>query len=256
MEGNKIYKKNFYKNRNIDTENSANIILDLLFKYFQPNSMVDFGCGVGTWLKEGQKKGVQKTLGLEGEWLDKNQLVIDPKDFIYANLQNKIDFSSKFDLGVSLEVAEHIEEKYADIFIENLTNSSNVILFSAAIPGQRGSGHVNEQWPEYWIKKFDSHEFIPIDLIRPLIWKNEAIKTWYRQNIILFCHKDMLNQLPQLESFIVPDKKNWSLVHPSTFERQIEISHPKYSKFPDLIISIPVVFYNSLKSSAKRFLKR
>ncbi|WP_051287250.1 methyltransferase domain-containing protein [Algoriphagus mannitolivorans] len=255
MEGKKIYRRNFYTYRNRETEYSAKMVLDVLFSYYHPFSMVDFGCGVGTWLKVGQEKGVHKVLGLEGEWLNKEHLVIDPNDFMYANLQSKINLPDTFDLGISLEVAEHIEEKYADIFIENLVNSSQVILFSAAIPGQRGSGHVNEQWPEYWISKFKCHDFIPIDLIRPRIWDNEKIKTWYKQNIILFCHKDKLKDLPELNSLVATDKKNWSIVHPSTFKRQIEISHPKYSRLSDLITSIPKVFFNSIKSTAKKLLR-
>ncbi|WP_133553998.1 hypothetical protein [Algoriphagus boseongensis] len=254
MNPNKLYQDSFYKSRNSETENSAIEILSLLFSFFKPNSMVDFGCGVGTWLKTGNNLGVREILGIEGEWLKSEYLVIPQTAFLTNNLTSKIILSRKFDLAISLEVAEHIEEKYSKVFIENLTKASDVVLFSAAIPGQRGSGHVNEQWPDYWIKKFKEKDYLPLDLIRPKIWQNDNIKTWYKQNTILFVKRERLEGIPELKAYFDPLKSNWSLVHPSTFLRQIEISHPKYSSLSKLIKSFPVVFLNSIKSNIKKLI--
>jgi hypothetical protein len=86
---------------------------------------------------------------------------------------------------VSLEVAEHLPESSADTFIESLVAHGDVILFSAAVPGQGGQHHINEQWPEYWQQKFAKHGFYFHDTIRPLIWNNEKVNWWYRQNIFI-----------------------------------------------------------------------
>ncbi|WP_338224294.1 hypothetical protein [Algoriphagus confluentis] len=217
--------------------------------------MVDFGCGVGTWLNIGNRLGVSDYLGIEGEWLNKRHLVIKEDSFIHRDLTTKIQLPKKYELAISLEVAEHIDEKFASLFVENLTQASDVILFSAAIPGQRGSGHVNEQWPDYWIAKFEEHDYSPFDIIRPAVWKNSQVKTWYKQNTLVFVKK---NKLPELPSFMeVPNtgKSTWSIVHPETFKRQIEISHPKYSSLPELLKSIPYVSANDFKNLIKKVIK-
>ena len=255
MTSEKLYNNSFYKSRDSNTKDSANKILNLLFTYYQPSSMVDFGCGVGTWLKTGEELGVSEILGLEGNWLDVNHLVIREKNFLHKNLTSIIDLPKKYDLAISLEVAEHIEENFSNIFIDNLTQASEIILFSAAIPGQRGSGHVNEQWPEYWIEKFKTKGYLPVDLIRPYIWQDSTVKSWYKQNTLLFIHQNKLTDFPQLAPFLDEKRTMWSIVHPNTFLRQIEISHPKYSGFKKVLTSLPIAAFNSFKSLIKKTLK-
>lgn len=255
MTSKKLYNDSFYKSRDSNTKDSANQILNLLFTHYQPNSMVDFGCGVGTWLKTGKELGVSEILGLEGNWLDVKHLVIPEKNFLHKNLTSIIDLTKKYDLAISLEVAEHIEENFSNIFINNLTQASEIILFSAAVPGQRGSGHVNEQWPEYWIEKFKSKGYLPLDLIRPYIWQDSTIRSWYKQNTLLFIHKNKLTDFPKLTPFLDEKRTMWSIIHPDTFLRQIEISHPKYSSFTKVLTSLPAVALNSFKAVIKKTLK-
>ncbi|MBN7817512.1 methyltransferase domain-containing protein [Algoriphagus pacificus] len=256
MKSNKYYKDNFYKSRDSNTKESASQILQLLFNYFKPKSMVDFGCGVGTWVKIGQELGVQEILGLEGNWLDKSHLVIPESSFQHKDLTTSFILNKEYDLAISLEVAEHINEKYSTNFINNLTSASKIILFSAAIPGQRGAGHVNEQWPEYWIEKFKSKGYVALDLIRPYIWDNNDIKSWYKQNTLVFIDKNKLEELPVLLKFIDEKKKMWAIVHPDTFKRQIDISHPRFSTLPKVLGSIPRLSFNAIKNLAKKALNR
>ena len=255
MASNKLYGDTFYSKRNSDTENSARTILSLLFSFYKPQSMVDFGCGVGTWLKTGAQLGVLDFLGIEGEWLDKKHLVINKESFVNHDLTSKINLPKKYDLAISLEVAEHIEEKYASLFIENLTKASDVILFSAAIPGQRGSGHVNEKWPEYWIQKFETLEYIPFDIIRPSVWMDSSVKTWYKQNALVFVKKTKISELPSFSALPIRENAIWSIVHPDTFRRQIEISHPKYAGLLEILKSIPSVSVRELKALVKKAIK-
>ena len=74
-----------------------------------------------------------------------------------------------------LEGAEHIKKDTADIFVQNLVNSGNLILFSAAIPNQGGQNHFNEQWFTYWEEKFIVHNYILHDIIRPFFWDNSEL---------------------------------------------------------------------------------
>ena len=58
-----------------------------------------------------------------------------------------------------MEVAEHLPAMVADRYVDLLTHLSQVIVFTAAPPGQGGDDHVNEQPPSYWISKFQQRGF-------------------------------------------------------------------------------------------------
>src|SRR6185437_3265527 len=93
----------------------------------------------------------------------------------------------RFDLACSLEVAEHLPRERASDFVGLLTRSAPIVLFSAAIPGQGGNHHINEQWQSYWSELFRSRSFQAFDCIRPIVYGNPAVDWWYRQNTIVYC---------------------------------------------------------------------
>jgi len=212
----KAYDKKFYSTRHEYTLNSAEIILNLL-KASLPKieSVVDLGCGVGTWLSVLEKQNID-VLGIDGPWVDQEFLEIKKQNFKRKNLEEKLNLNKKFDLAISLEVAEHLRENKSDIFIQNLTELSDYILFSAAIPFQGGKLHYNEQWQEYWESKFELANFKAIDLVRPQIWNNKNIPVHYRQNIILYVNKDCMKNL-NIPKITYPI----SIVHPELFYERI-----------------------------------
>lgn len=134
-------------------DRSEEVILSLVMEKFNVMSMVDFGCATGRWCKEAKSLGVTDVLGIDGEYVDQSALVIDKTEFMSADLGTCIELPQKYDLAVSLEVAEHLPEEQSDIFVENIVRAADIILFSAAIPGQGGDFHVNEQPLSYWQKK-------------------------------------------------------------------------------------------------------
>ncbi len=99
---------------------------------------------------------------------------------------------------MSMEVAEHLPEPYSKEFVKALTALSDIILFSAAIEGQGGTYHINEQMPEYWSKIFKELGFVAVDCIRPVIWENEQVEWWYKQNILLYVKEERLKDFPLL----------------------------------------------------------
>lgn len=186
-----IYGKEFYNGQMDWSMESAQIVIPYILEKLQHaniRSCVDFGCGVGTWLfaiKSHVK--TSDVLGLDFGEPAKEQLKINPEEYRKADLSEPIILDKMYDLCISLEVAEHIDQTRADVFIDNLTKASDIILFSAALPGQGGTGHVNEQRLSYWVEKFSRRGFELYDIIRPYFWNNEAIKAHYRQNMVLFC---------------------------------------------------------------------
>ncbi len=194
----KIYNKSFYDAHKDESLLSAEIIVPLIIKSFECSSVVDVGCGIGTWLSVFKQFGVKEICGVDGNKLAEADYLIDK-----AKIKTGCDFSSpsfnlntKADVTICLEVAEHLPESAADIFVEKLVHSAPVIIFSAAYPGQTGVNHINEQPPWYWREKFNKHEYVEIDFLRPLIWKNEKICWWYRQNMTSFVKNDYLRRNP------------------------------------------------------------
>ena len=163
-------------------------MVPMILKLIQPKSVVDFGCGIGTFIKCFQDKGVEKVLGIDGSWVNQDLLkqYMNPEDFKETDLEKPITLDQKYDLVISLEVAEHLQENAADTFVQSLISAGDVILFSAAIPKQGGQNHINEQWLSYWEQKFKQQGFQLLDIVRPLIWDNPKIYWWYRQNTVIF----------------------------------------------------------------------
>jgi SAM-dependent methyltransferase len=184
------YDESFYQGQQDGSVSSAEIIVPIVLSLFACHSVVDFGCGVGGWLKEFERNGVSDYLGVDGDYVARDLLKIPADHFRPIDLRNVSDLGRSFDLACSLEVAEHLPEDRAKSFVAALVRAAPVVLFSAAIPLQGGTEHVNEQWQSYWAKLFAEHGYIALDCIRPAVFGDSRVEWWYRQNILVFCLPD------------------------------------------------------------------
>lgn len=196
---NSLYDGKFYEGQRAASSNSAKWVVPLLIELVQPKSVVDFGCGVGTWLLPFIESGIEDVLGLEGEWALENGLEIDRSLFEIADLTRPVKLNRTFELAICLEVAEHLPQSATGKLVESLTRAAPVVVFSAAIPGQGGVNHINEQWQDFWVAEFVKHGYSVADVIRPVIWRNPDIRYWYKQNILLFMKPgtSLLRRTPQ-----------------------------------------------------------
>lgn len=206
------YPQTFYADRHARTQYAARTVLSLLLAQLPPiKSAVDLGCGVGTWLSVCQEQGVTEIQGYDGAWVDPTLLVIPRNCFTPIDLsQVAVPLTKTYDLAMSLEVAEHLPETQATALVLALTTLSSIVLFSAAIPGQGGTGHVNEQWPSYWAELFASMGYEVQDMIRLPIWRDKKIDYWYRQNLLVFVKP---GSAPALEWPVLP----LDVVHPELY---------------------------------------
>ncbi|MDP4181239.1 MAG: alpha/beta fold hydrolase [Bacillota bacterium] len=200
------YSRNFYKFIRTGSRNSAIKVFDFLMPLLKASSAIDFGCGVGSWLNAAQLYGVREVKGLDGSYVDRAQLMIPADCFQEVDFERyDYTFNKEFDLAISLEVAEHISGQRAESFIKSITSASDIVLFSAAVPGQGGVNHVNEQNADYWYKIFKKYNYIAYDFREEVLWKIKGIEFWYAQNMILYCHKDVT--LPkELDCYKVTDR--------------------------------------------------
>lgn len=229
---------------------AAREIVPFLINLLNPKSVVDVGCGIGTWLKVFEENDIFDLIGIDGDYLDKKRLRISNDLFVEHDLESFYNSKRNFDLAISLEVAEHLKEESADTFIKTLTSISDTVVFSAAIPNQGGQNHLNEKEPIYWISKFEKEGFHCYDVLRPVFWNNEKVDCWYRQNILLFTKNPNLgNKLKYLDSFF-----NAHLVHPellSIKEYGLNINRDNYDRI--LNSKQAIKFYFGLLINAIRF---
>jgi SAM-dependent methyltransferase len=172
-------------NLNLHTLEGAHHALKAFLPRLSVSSVLDIGCGRGTWLKAALDCGIQDVVGVDGVALPRAELHFPPANFLVRDLSQPIDLGRKFDLVVCLEVGEHLESAKAPQLVANLTRHADTVLFSAACPGQLGQHHINCQWPDYWQSRFNKLGFVCSDWPRWTIWSNGNIEPWYRQNMFI-----------------------------------------------------------------------
>jgi SAM-dependent methyltransferase len=262
------YTEDFFKWIEDGSTKSAKEIIPIIFEFIQPKSVIDVGCGTGTWLSVFQEHGVEEIWGVDGDYVDQKNLEIPQDRFLSFDLKNPLSLDRQFDLVVSLEVAEHLPSDCAETFVDSLTRLGSVILFSAAIPFQGGTEHINEQWLDYWANYFQKKGYVAIDCIRPRIWENDNVEMWYAQNILIFAQKDSL-KLPQYyllkNQFELTRENQLSIVHPKIYlekyiaekkaaqwyaaeaEKYLAASDPKNMSFKRVLSALPIIFKNTLQ---------
>jgi hypothetical protein len=194
------YDDAFFDDQVDGSLSSARAVIPLLLKLLPVRSVVDFGCGRGTWLKVCLENGVETALGLDGDYVRRDKLLIDPGLFRSVDLRRPIELERRFDLALCLEVGEHLPSRSGPLLVESLAKAAPVVVFSAALPGQGGTDHINEQWPAYWQQLFERQGMRKYDVLRPLIWNRPEIEAWYRQNLYIFT-KEAFASLDSMDQF-------------------------------------------------------
>ncbi len=234
----KYYGTDFYKSVETGALSSADAILPIAEELISPKSVIDIGCGNGAWLSYFFKKGI-KIKGIDGDYVDRRILKIPEEYFMPYDLTKPLVLNEKFDMAMSFEVAEHLEEKYADTFIDTLTGLSDIVLFSAALPMARSASHVNEQWQSYWAVKFADRGYKKIDCIRPEVWSRPAIEWWYVQGILIYANDTALEKNHKLKQKYELTKDNITdIVHPRFM---IERAAPENYYLTDIFKAMPVI---------------
>jgi SAM-dependent methyltransferase len=211
------YSSNYYEGIKSSSAPSARQVVRVVLELVQPQSVVDVGCGSGAWTRAFKEAGVPKILGIDGFYVKDEQLLISPGEFKRADLSQPLQLGEKFDLALSLEVAEHLPGARAESFVADLARLSPVIMFSAAVPGQGGTHHINEQWPSYWVRHFQKAGYQWFDVIRPKIWGNSEVKWWFRQNILMFLREDVVSRFPWAAGYVRTDAP-LDIAHPEAYE--------------------------------------
>lgn len=169
---------------------SAEAVTGVLLALFPIRSVVEVGCGTGNLLAAFRAHGVTDVLGLDGPNVPRDLMQLPPGQVQSWDLDQLAPLPRRFDLACALEVGEHLPAAAAAQFVRMLTAAAPVVLFGAAIPGQGGPGHVNEQRQSWWADHFAAEGLVAVDCIRPALWDVPGVEWYYAQNILVYCRPD------------------------------------------------------------------
>ena len=192
-----IYNDTFFDYINASARASAKPFVALLFPQLQPQSVIDLGSGRGVWLDEWKRGGASDVLAVDGDYVNRDTLAVDPQEFLAADLTKPVETGRRFDLAQSLEVGEHLPTSASATLVDSLTAASDRVLFSAAVTGQGGEFHINEQSLSFWRDLFAARGYTAYDCVRPNLKDNSDIAPWYRYNAILYVNAQGRKGLPR-----------------------------------------------------------
>lgn len=195
---------------------SADLIAALVADRYQPNSVIDVGCGEGYFLDAFRAEGATDTLGADGPFNDGALVRGHGHEFATIDLNTEALAPGRtFDLAVCLEVAEHLQPARSHELVAQLVAAAPVVLFSAAIPLQPGAGHINLHPQSYWIEMFAALGYRAGDFIRPQVWDDERVSPWYRQNVLVYSPRES------------GDVRFADVVHPGILRMCVQNARPK-----------------------------
>ncbi|TAJ07492.1 MAG: class I SAM-dependent methyltransferase [Planctomycetota bacterium] len=228
----RAYPATFYQDLDRTARPSARVVVPLLMRWIRPRAVVDVGCGDGSWLAEFAAAGAEHVHGLDGDWVREDQLKIPRASFQRCALDQSISVARRFDLAVSLEVAEHLPQARAAGLVRDLAQLAPVVLFSAAIPEQGGLNHVNEQWPDWWAELFAREGLQAVDALRWRLWNEADVTWWYKQNMLLYATPAALEQNPELAAARASSPTGVArLVHPHKYAEALRSGRPSLRRW-------------------------
>lgn len=185
-----IYSDQFYQYINEGSIRSARHMVPAILSKLpvRISTMLDVGCGAGAWVKVWQENQVDGW-GLDNDYVSRDNLLIAQDRFLPRDLVDSFRLDRQFDLVQSLEVAEHLPKAAAGAFVESICAHTDIVVFSAAPPGQGGEYHVNEQPYQYWRELFDQQGFQIYDIVRRQFRDYPDIELCYRYNLFLFVRR-------------------------------------------------------------------
>lgn len=182
-----LYGPRFFRKRN-RWAHDQRIAGQILQKELRIGSAVDFGCGIGT-VMQGMGESGCRTLGVEhnAELARRHSPI--PDRIVQGDVTVPMDLGV-FEWAMCIEVAEHVPTPTSEQLVRNLARHCLCgVIFSAAPPGQRGTGHINCQTREFWETLFRDHGLLhkPVvsDHLRRLLGARTRLH-WLRDNLMIF----------------------------------------------------------------------
>ena len=239
-------------------QRSASVIVPIILNYFPwINSVLDVGCGPGAWLAEFEALGVGNILGLDGSDIPSELMQVRQSQFMRVDFLHEFCLPSRFDVAISLEVADCLPQSSSEKFVKHLTSFSDLVIFSAAVPNQSGRNDTNGRWPSYWISLFSQQGFCHFDLFRPLLWYDQRVSWWYAQNIFIFVNEFRQDLVGSCKSRSSYDNCPLDIAHPFNCSKAEVSSYDEFDElmyYPFVLLEQDFFGFNILRIGNGKFL--
>jgi 2-polyprenyl-3-methyl-5-hydroxy-6-metoxy-1,4-benzoquinol methylase len=183
----RIYDRLFYEDANDLKKQSSGKVAEIIDSFLSFHSVFDIGCGCGLYLQELFNRG-KDVVGCDAS-IDAIKLASNEFTVFYGDVTRPIILNRKFDLVLCFEVAEHIRTQHSRQLVKNCTHYGDLVVFTAAPPGQGGVGHINEQPYEFWIRLFAENHFRYnrelSEQVRSVMKENNVVE-WIANNFMVF----------------------------------------------------------------------
>lgn len=229
---NKFYDTAFYEYQMGDSYRSAKIYADWLGKIYKPVSVADFGCGRGTWLKAFKEEiGSIRLVGFDGPWNSQTDMLDPAIELVSLDLNHAVLnglSSERFDLAMTLEVAEHLMPERSPAVVKSLCALADVVMFGAAFSFQPGQDHINTRPNSFWAKLFRHEGYLVFDYFRPTMWGRTDVPYWYQQNTFLYVRDSspFASTLKDAGFAPLPRLELMDFVHPALLDWHANVSIP------------------------------
>ena len=241
-----VYDARFFSEVDRGSRQAAGILAPALLELVPARSVVDVGCGHGVWLEILKGQGVERVHGVDGTYVDPTRLRIAPEEFTAADLERPVPIEGRFDLAISLETAEHLSPSRSESFVADLCRLAPIVYFSAAIPHQGGTNHVNERPQSEWAKAFAVHGYRPADALRWRFWNDLEAGVVYAQNALLYVSEDAAAGSALRAAVETTDFRTLDVVHPQVLATHDSLSDPAQAAIKNVIRAIPFALRRSL----------
>jgi len=183
----RIYDRHFFDHANREKERSSRQVAEIIDHYFDFDSVLDIGCGMGLYLYELSRLN-KEVYGCDSS-LDGIAMASKEIFVFYADATKPLIVNRDFDLVICFEVAEHIQKRYSGQLVQNCVKYGKRVLFTAAPKGQGGVGHINEQPTAFWVDLFGgmhySLEEERSNTVRDVM-KRSGVVAWIANNFMSF----------------------------------------------------------------------
>lgn len=183
-----VYGADYYVDRDRRAAmQDANQFAETVLSRYNPESVLELGCGTGTLLYPYLEQGIH-VHGVDLSETAQKESALPESQFEIHDLTEPYTPRQEYDLVLCVEVLEHIPQKAADTIVESICTAGDTAIVTAAPPGQGGTHHVNEQPYEYWIEKFEQrgmrYNEQQAEQIRNELELSES--EWIQKNVLVF----------------------------------------------------------------------